>query len=93
MFKDTKAFSGFSVDDVPRAAQFYGSYRGFAQQGPVPALLKRRFYYPHSDEGPPVNGFIADGDRPLPGGLIDYEIGPPSGTRSSTWSGSRTGGS
>jgi catechol 2,3-dioxygenase-like lactoylglutathione lyase family enzyme len=23
MFKDTKAFSGFSVDDVPRAKQFY----------------------------------------------------------------------
>jgi catechol 2,3-dioxygenase-like lactoylglutathione lyase family enzyme len=24
MFKDTKAFSGFSVDDSPRARQFYG---------------------------------------------------------------------
>jgi predicted enzyme related to lactoylglutathione lyase len=24
MFHDTKAFSGFSVDDVPRAQQFYG---------------------------------------------------------------------
>jgi catechol 2,3-dioxygenase-like lactoylglutathione lyase family enzyme len=24
MFKDTKAFSGFSVDDIPRARQFYG---------------------------------------------------------------------
>jgi hypothetical protein len=24
MFKDTKAFSGFSVDDVPRAKEFHG---------------------------------------------------------------------
>jgi len=28
MFKDTKAFSGFSVDDVPRARQFYAETLG-----------------------------------------------------------------
>jgi catechol 2,3-dioxygenase-like lactoylglutathione lyase family enzyme len=28
MFKDTKAFSGFSVDDVPSAKQFYGGTLG-----------------------------------------------------------------
>jgi predicted enzyme related to lactoylglutathione lyase len=28
MFKDSKAFSGFSVDDVPRAKQFYGETLG-----------------------------------------------------------------
>ncbi len=28
MFKDNKAFSGFSVDDVPRAKQFYGETLG-----------------------------------------------------------------
>jgi catechol 2,3-dioxygenase-like lactoylglutathione lyase family enzyme len=28
MFKDTKAFSGFSVDDVPRAKRFYGDTLG-----------------------------------------------------------------
>ncbi|MGH3071180.1 MAG: VOC family protein [Gaiellaceae bacterium] len=28
MFKDTKAFSGFSVDDVPRAKRFYGEILG-----------------------------------------------------------------
>ena len=28
MFKNTKAFSGFSVDDVPRARQFYGETLG-----------------------------------------------------------------
>ncbi len=30
-----------------RIAQFWGTYRGFAQHGPVPSLLKRRFYYPN----------------------------------------------
>ncbi len=30
-----------------RTAQFWGTYRGFAQRGPVPSLLKRRFYYPN----------------------------------------------
>lgn len=28
MFKDTKAFSSFSVDDVPRAKRFYGETLG-----------------------------------------------------------------
>lgn len=28
MFQNTKAFSGFSVDDVPRAKQFYGDTLG-----------------------------------------------------------------
>jgi catechol 2,3-dioxygenase-like lactoylglutathione lyase family enzyme len=28
MFKEAKAFSGFSVDDVPRAKQFYGETLG-----------------------------------------------------------------
>jgi catechol 2,3-dioxygenase-like lactoylglutathione lyase family enzyme len=28
MFKDAQAFSGFSVDDVPRAKQFYGDTLG-----------------------------------------------------------------
>ena len=28
MFKDSKAFSGYSVDDIPRAKQFYGETLG-----------------------------------------------------------------
>lgn len=30
-----------------RSAQFIGTYRGFAQRGEPPALLRRHFYYPH----------------------------------------------
>ena len=28
VFENTKAFSGFSVDDIPRAKQFYGDTLG-----------------------------------------------------------------
>jgi len=28
MFKDSKAFSGFSVDDIPKAKEFYGKTLG-----------------------------------------------------------------
>jgi rhamnosyltransferase len=36
------------VLDIPRfrAAQFMGTYEGFAQRGEVPQELRRRFYYP-----------------------------------------------
>jgi len=36
--------------DIPRfrAAQFIGTYEGFAQRGEVPTELRRRFYYPRS---------------------------------------------
>lgn len=37
-----------TIVDTPlfRAAQFWGSYRGFTQEEPVTAALRRRFYYP-----------------------------------------------
>lgn len=50
-----------------RLAQFAGTYQGFAQQGPVSALLKRRFYYPERRIGAP-------GMDPLPSQRpIDYD--------------------
>ena len=58
--------------DIPkfRVAQFYGTYRGFAQQGPVPDLLRRRFYYPTEHADPSA----APADGPSPAGrLIDYD--------------------
>ncbi len=56
--------------DIPhfRLAQFYGTYRGFAQQGPATELLRRRFYYPTQpaeDDG----GETED----APGRAIDYD--------------------
>jgi len=60
------------VADIPkfRIAQFYGTYRGFAQQGPVPDLLKRRFYYP--PEQTDDRATAADAATPA-GRLIDYD--------------------
>ncbi|MDX6217180.1 MAG: hypothetical protein QOG99_2764 [Frankiales bacterium] len=48
-----------------RAAQFLGTYQGFAQSGPVHAALKRRFYYPG------VSRQVAVSDR-REDDLIDY---------------------
>jgi glycosyltransferase involved in cell wall biosynthesis len=38
----------FNLASIPafRAAQFWGTYHGFAQQGSLSAALRRRFYYP-----------------------------------------------
>lgn len=55
-----------------RLAQFYGTYRGFAQQGPTTELLRRRFYYPtepadrlHHGPADPI-GRPIDYDEPVP---------------------------
>jgi predicted enzyme related to lactoylglutathione lyase len=40
MFKDTKAFSGFSVDDIPAAKRFYGETLGIrVSEGEMGFLL------------------------------------------------------
>jgi len=38
-----------------RVAQFYGTYRGFTESGPVSHKLWQRFYYPNSDGYPGSN--------------------------------------
>jgi catechol 2,3-dioxygenase-like lactoylglutathione lyase family enzyme len=39
MFQDTRAFSGFSVDDIGRAKEFYGSTLGVNVETPGEGLL------------------------------------------------------
>lgn len=51
-----------------RLAQFYGTYKGFAQQGPVSALLKRRFYYPELSTPSGTQARVDDQHT-----LIDYD--------------------
>lgn len=48
-----------------RLMQFWGTYRGFAQRGPIPAALRRTFYYPRlaAAETPPRSGRVIDYDR------------------------------
>ena len=63
-----------TLRDIPRfrIAQFLGTYRGFAQSGPVTDVLKRRFYYP-SDRT------VANGSQDsVPSGQrIDYDVSVP----------------
>lgn len=60
-----------------RIAQFYGTYQGFAQQGPVSSLLKRRFYYPDqstdrvSELGASDEHRAIDYDTPLDAAELD----------------------
>ncbi|HEX8157772.1 MAG TPA: glycosyltransferase family 2 protein [Solirubrobacteraceae bacterium] len=64
-----------NILDIPRfrAAQFFGTYRGFMQSGPVTDVLKRRFYYPLP------NGAGSGSSRGNdPGRLIDYDDPSPS---------------
>jgi rhamnosyltransferase len=50
-----------------RGAQFYGTYRGFRQRGPVNELLRQRFYYP------PDSDHRVVGDETAMGSAIDYD--------------------
>jgi len=44
--RDRKLLANLASIPRFRAAQFLGTYEGFAQRGDVPAELRRRFYYP-----------------------------------------------
>src|SRR3982750_1098926 len=58
MFADAKAFSGFSVDDLARAQQFYGETLGLnGSEEPAGLGLQlggggRVFVYPKANHGP-----------------------------------------
>ena len=61
-----------------RTAQFWGTYRGFAQRGRASAVLRRHFYYPHGLGRPKVDGALASGRA------IDYEDAEHRGTDART---------
>jgi catechol 2,3-dioxygenase-like lactoylglutathione lyase family enzyme len=59
MFKDSKAFSGFSVDDIPKAKEFYGKTLGLevsdSQMGALDVSLAggaHVFIYPKENHQP-----------------------------------------
>ena len=73
MFKDTKAFSGFSVDDIDAAKQFYGQILGldFSEQNGLLTLHiasgRDTIVYPKADHAPAaftiLNFPVADIDQ------------------------------
>lgn len=52
-----------------RLMQFWGTYRGFAQRGPVTSRLKQTFYYPHQGQQRSQVVLQDEGDRQL----VDYQ--------------------
>jgi catechol 2,3-dioxygenase-like lactoylglutathione lyase family enzyme len=68
MFKDSRTFSSFSVDDVPRAKQFYGETLGLDLSEQMGGLELRLaggevFIYPRDDHAPAsftVLNFLTD---------------------------------
>lgn len=58
-----------------RLMQFWGTYRGFRQTGPLTSQLKRTFYYPRGFRS--GSGSKTRGLEP-----IDYETQPPASARS-----------
>jgi catechol 2,3-dioxygenase-like lactoylglutathione lyase family enzyme len=61
MFKDANAFSGFSVDDIPRAKEFYGGTLGLevTEDGPGLSLHLAGggavFVYPKGEDHTPAS--------------------------------------
>jgi catechol 2,3-dioxygenase-like lactoylglutathione lyase family enzyme len=61
MFKDTKAFSGFSVDDIERAKRFYGETLGLEvsdEDGGLTLKIAGErpiFVYPKGDDHEPAS--------------------------------------
>lgn len=55
-----------------RAAQFWGTYRGFKQRGEASAALKRHFYYPHGLRRPKEDAHLTNAQP------INYDtVDPP----------------
>lgn len=66
-----------NITSIPafRAAQFWGTYRGFNQRGEASAALKRHFYYPHGWRRPKEDAHLPNA-KP-----INYDAVDPPGRR------------
>lgn len=64
-----------NVREIPvfRLAQFWGTYRGFAREGPISDQLWQRFYYPDRDSYPPNHGDDS-ADSEATGGVADEKL-------------------
>ncbi|MEV7524163.1 VOC family protein [Streptomyces sp. NPDC091371] len=72
MFEDTKAFSGFSVDDLGRAKEFYGGTLGLSvseeQEGKMP------FLYLNLAGGAKVLVYPKDNHRPASFTILNFAV-------------------
>jgi catechol 2,3-dioxygenase-like lactoylglutathione lyase family enzyme len=68
MFKDSKAFSGFSVDDVPRAKQFYGETLGLNVSDEMGGLAL------HLGSGADVFVYLKDNHVPATFTILNFPV-------------------
>ena len=54
-----------------RLMQFWGTYQGFSQSGPISNHLRKTFYYPNQNGKRPQNSMVFQENRPL----VDYQSG------------------
>jgi rhamnosyltransferase len=54
-----------------RFMQFWGTYQGFSQRGPISTHLRRTFYYPNQNGKRSQGSMVFQENRPL----VDYESG------------------
>jgi glycosyltransferase involved in cell wall biosynthesis len=69
--RDRVLFSNLASIPAFRVAQFWGTHQGFGQRGAAPAMLRRRFYYPHELRPKPI------GSTPPRARVIDYDEPAP----------------
>lgn len=69
MFESTKAFSGFSVDDVPRAKQFYGETLGVEVSDEAHGMLTL-----HIAGDRPILVYPKDDHEPASFTILNFEV-------------------
>ena len=69
MFSDTRAFSGFSVDDVPRAQQFYGDTLG------LETSVENGIMTIHLAGGGQVIAYPKDDHEPATFTILNFPVG------------------
>ncbi len=76
MFAHTKAFSGFSVDDIDRAREFYGGILGIEiEELPPHGLLSLRI-----EGGNPTMVYPKEGHEPATFTILNFPVADVEGT-------------
>lgn len=67
-----------NLGEIPkfRLSQFWGTYRGFTKEGPIPDRLWQRFYYPDRDTFPDSNRPDEETDPRASSGRRNDEANP-----------------
>lgn len=73
MLQDSKAFSGFSVDDAERAKQFYGETLGLECK-PVPGMEEYGLFYLHTSGNNPILVYPKPNHQPATFTILNFPV-------------------